>query len=50
MKELGRMKSLKIPVLALQDCDKTMSKDGKDGKDDVGSLAQMNHFGAPILI
>lgn len=50
MQELIHNQQLDEIILTLQDCDKTMSKDGKDGKDDVSSLAHGCQFGKTIMI
>ena len=50
MLELRNNQVTKEVILAFQDCDKTMSKDGKDGKDDVGGLAQGYSFGEIMTI
>ena len=37
-------------TLQLQECEKTMSKDGKDGKDDVSGLIGGCNFGGLLLM
>lgn len=37
-------------ALELQECEKTLSKDGKDGKDDVSGLIGGCNFGGLLLM
>jgi len=50
MLEMREKDIAKDIILHLGDCDKTMSKDGKDGKDDIANLAAKTCWGSFLAI